>query len=1008
MKSRLDIRQVLPLLVIISLLIPHISWMQKTSQSPDVGSPATLQLPDDEASDAGMVYCTWVSLAHPQDWERLGRLGVTVLQKQENKALVLANDDQLEALARLRFEPTSTDALDTLLDAHQATAGWLAAALKPKLERLALDAARGKPSRLSLTPEQMAGVAALSSVDDDADGLTNTQEQWWCTDPLNPDSDGDGVKDGDEVAALKDWLANRRSGPPASGKPFAGWPPQIPGCRDDDQDSVPDLAERWELGLNMNRESTDRDKFDDGQELFGNTYCPGSGGYCGYGALPRNEDWGVIFAEMPAWVKAPGNHPLVAAFPVPEVDVVPSSFRMQAVTTVTTDHTISSGTERSYSTAKTEGTSDSVANTVTWNEWEETSVSVPQTGGLSLASISGIQAGSGSNNLWKFLTGSSKVVKALGTIGDIATGMELAWKAGKAIGHGINWMVYQGALLANGQPLDLDFSPDDFGIDRAQSQNATNRCNPCSNKADGSKPAGAQSYLNAQAGYAQTQDLPASASPHTPFVDENGQTRIQMAYPVYYPVPTVTTTQGRSRGGAQTNIHTEYEEHTITNGEAFSSSESWGTATAVDSSHAADLWFTYKVRNTGTEYAREIAGLAFNIYIGDDPNPAYTYFVGPDLGGDGKFHNFMPGEEHTYTARHIPLNLEQMRAVDLGGPVRIVVEDFTYGIDELFYQDAASAGVLIALEDGTDDGDEAIDTYLIPTWGAETVLDVLARYFPHQTDADGNLIAIWTPEYRADTPAWCNEPQRVGTTLWCKHALSTADWWNVYTSGLGDGSEGFQDTPAAPGSVALFRFNKDSDLDGYSDRSEQRLGTDPNDPASHPKPELIAGVHSIRSGNYVTATLSLLNTGLYDAYGVEAVMIAPDDSVSITNNTVGGSGRVRAQKQVIVGSRILLQSPLPPQWTQSGHAVPAAGGYYTGQADRTYTFTVQCGDPGGCDVGTGTWSLAWNDGAGGSGSLNFGAGYASPTFLDVGALGVKLALYTGKVYNGESFTVEAR
>ena len=33
-----------------------------------------------------------------------------------------------------------------------------------------------------------------------------------------------------------------------------------------------------------------------------------------------------------------------------------------------------------------------------------------------------------------------------------------------------------------------------------------------------------------------------------------------------------------------------------------------------------------------------------------------------------------------------------MKAIDLGGPIRIVVEDFTYGIDELFYQDAANAG----------------------------------------------------------------------------------------------------------------------------------------------------------------------------------------------------------------------------------------------------------------------------------------------------------------------------
>ena len=196
------------------------------------------------------------------------------------------------------------------------------------------------------------------------------------------------------------------------------------------------------------------------------------------------------------------------------------------------------------------------------------------------------------------------------------------------------------------------------------------------------------------------------------------------------------------------------------------------------------------------------------------------------------------------------------------------------------------------------------------------------------------LIAVWTPEYRADTPAWCVEPQVVGIgsqrTLWCKHALSTADWWNVYTNGMGDGSEGFQDTPAAPGQTALFRFNSDSDLDGYSDRSEERLGTDPNDPASYPRPELLAGVNSIRSGRLVTATLSLLNTGVYDAYGVEAVMIAPNDTISITNNTVGGSGRVRAQKQVIVGSRIAPQTPLPAAWLTAGHAQPAAGGYYTG------------------------------------------------------------------------------
>ena len=323
----------------------------------------------------------------PADWARLERLGVTVLDKGDAWALVLADEDQLETLARLRFEPQSTDELGMLVTAHAPEKPWLAAAWAAVQRSVGAEVqgskgAEGKAPLTrellrSLTSELKAGIAALTSVDDDADGLTNTQEAWWGTDPMNPDSDGDGVTDGDEVAALKDWIGNRRNSYPASGRPFLGWPDET---HDSDHDSVPDLAERWELGLNMNRESTDRDKFDDGQELFGITKWQ-------WGALPRAEDTGYIFAEMPSWVKAPGNHPLVAAFPVPEIDVVPSSLHIVAVTTVTTDHTISQGTERSYSTAKTEGTSDSVANTVTWNNWQEVAVTKPGAASMQTLSI---------------------------------------------------------------------------------------------------------------------------------------------------------------------------------------------------------------------------------------------------------------------------------------------------------------------------------------------------------------------------------------------------------------------------------------------------------------------------------------------------------------------------------------------------------------------------------------------------------------------------------------------
>lgn len=980
------------------------------------------------------IYRAIITVATAAHQARLEGLGVRLLRPSTQQqriqgeityptvAMVLATADQLESAARLGLRPAVADELGLLISAQGRDKAWLRATV----ERLAA----GQITIQDLTVEQAVGVADSASVDDDADGLTNTQEQWWCTDPLNPDSDGDGANDGDEVQAAKDWLGNLRSSYPSTGKPFAGWPPQIPGCLDDDQDSVPDLAERWELGLNMNRESTDRDKFDDGQELFGNTYCPGSGGYCGYGALPRNEDWGVIFAEMPSWVKAPGNHPLVAAFPVPEVDVVESSLHVETVTTVTTDHVIASGTEKSYSTAKTQGTSTSEGNTEIWNNWQEVSRTAPDP---SSAVVSSYAQSADNWNFWEAKETANEFLEAACSVPQAPTNfqyLDFAIQLG-CLAHGVGGLINEGIYLAAvyGPPVVASVSQDIDSLQTLAGQGI---------HILGQHAAAGYNYIRNMverlAATGVTLEWPNGGSGQTLNVDNSGQVTLRPSFQIESATQRPTTTQsyGKSWGGSRTTTHSQYEEHTTTNGEAFSSSESWGTATAVDSSHAADLWFTYKVRNTGTEYAREIGNLAFNVYINDDPNPAVTYFVAPELGGDGKFRNFMPDEAHTYTSRRIPLTLNQMQGIDVdpacaikkqtgqipaaekcpGGKVRIVVEDFTYGVDELFYQDAANAGVLIAIEDGTTDGDETIDSYLIPTWGDETVLDVLGRYFPHTTDENGMMVAIWTPEYRADTPAWCAEPKVVGAgsqrTLWCKHALSTADWWNVYTDGLGDGSEGFQDTPAAPGSVALFRFNQDSDLDGYSDRSEERLGTDLNDPASFPRPELIAGVHSIRVGNQVTATLSLLNTGLYDAYGVEAVMIAPDDSVSITNNTVGGSGRVRAQKQVIVGSRIVLQSPLPAQWTQSGHARPAVGGYYTGNADRTYTFTVQCGNPAGCDVGGGTWTLAWNDGVGGSDALNFGSGYASPTLQNVGVLGVKVGLLSGKVYNGESFTVEAR
>jgi hypothetical protein len=331
------------LILIVGLLVGPIHYL-----------PSRPPVPSAQAQGAELAasgpYRTHVTFSGSAARARLDELGVVVLDEGPEGAVVLADDEQLETLARLRFRPHQTDSLDRL--------GF-----------------GGRVSALRVSAREILVLVPLD--DTDADGLADTEETWWCTDPLDPDSDGDLVNDGAEVDALTDWLYDPRSGRPSSGKPFVGWPPDHTGCYDDDLDSVPDLAE-IPIGLNQNLESSDRDKFDDGQELFGNTYCPGGGGACSYGYLPRDVDGGIVPPQMPSWVEAPGNHPLVAAFPEPEIEVVEDSLRVDRVTVITTEEGEMTQETHTYETAVTHGTSSSVADTVTWNEWQEVSVSTPQ------------------------------------------------------------------------------------------------------------------------------------------------------------------------------------------------------------------------------------------------------------------------------------------------------------------------------------------------------------------------------------------------------------------------------------------------------------------------------------------------------------------------------------------------------------------------------------------------------------------------------------------------------
>ena len=341
--------------------------------------------------DSTGIYRTRVRLPLATSRSRLDEMGVIVLDEGQDWALVLVDETQLQTLARLQFQPHESNEFGALVEAHAWDKPWLAESLHPTLDSLRQQVGGQSPAYLSqmlFTPEQLAAIAAIAGVDDDGDGLSNIEESWWCTDPNNPNTDMDvqGYLDGQEVAALLDFTLPRSVrwgyGPPFG--PPAAWPdfngadgdPLTPACNDGDYDTIPDFAEVYMVGSDALQESTDRDKFDDGQELFGVTFCPGGVTSCGHGSYPRQEYWNYIKANMPSWVLPPGDNIFVAAFPVPEVSVVPGSWTVTRVTTITTEEGQMAQTTHSYETSVMRGQSTSIADTVTWNNWEEVSQAV--------------------------------------------------------------------------------------------------------------------------------------------------------------------------------------------------------------------------------------------------------------------------------------------------------------------------------------------------------------------------------------------------------------------------------------------------------------------------------------------------------------------------------------------------------------------------------------------------------------------------------------------------------
>ncbi len=180
--------------------------------------------------------------------------------------------------------------------------------------------------------------------DNDNDGLTNIEEDWWHCDKNNNDTNDDGVKDGPSV----DYTNPKRT------YPYKG---KLDSTADKDSDGLPDRAENEDprLKTDSGEFSTDGDPYGDGDEYFG-----------------------IGIPEI-----SPADHPLVAAYP--NLKVVLSRIQYKPTGEITTTSGISNQSSWSAET----GNSISSTNTEEWGTEASATVEASTTGVSGSATISG-------------------------------------------------------------------------------------------------------------------------------------------------------------------------------------------------------------------------------------------------------------------------------------------------------------------------------------------------------------------------------------------------------------------------------------------------------------------------------------------------------------------------------------------------------------------------------------------------------------------------------------------
>jgi hypothetical protein len=651
---------------------------------------------------------------------------------------------------------------------------------------------------------------AVSANDSDNDGLTDSNEAIWGTDPNNPDTDADGLLDGDEVLVYG----------------------SDPKMKDTDGDWLEDGVEVHFFGTNPIKESTDGDKYDDRQELLGHSPI-------GVGAMG---------GDMPTYVQAPGDNVFVAAYPVIGIDISNDIYVVLNQDITTEFRNISTYTQQ-YSVSNTEGSSMAVgkSNSHVYNSWMDMENSEADATNYDQHTdeITGTQTGFYNST----------------TIGNE-----------KVFEHGVDYfdeVVVTGGVRSK---ITLEGKVPKGEVEGSLHRTITEQRTTYAHHKTGTQNSD------------MSMDYSGTNLEKTNGTSEGWEHVIGTAF---------SKGVGKEMGRSTTMTRTTYHETTVTNTNSIAQGHEWATATTINPSNAGTLRFTFFIENTGTDIANELNDLRFNVFVGNHLPITYP----PTSQSGISLQNLNPGARVQYTGQ-VDLTLDEVRDIDEGQPVKIALASYSYGLDQIFYENAWGGDVLVEVDDGVDDGDETLDRYMTYMEFGDKYLDVLKRL--------NTSVQIRQPlNKRIELPLEVDMNDTIVSIL--GKPITDWSWWKIFLQKTTGGPQ-FSQIDAHAKTRMFLVYDQDTDHDFYTDRSERRAGTNKHDPDSHPNPFLIAGAYEVWNGTEVYVKVKFSNTGNYDAYGVEARLIPVDNDTIVHDNIIGGAGRIDPGQTIVPNDYFIYEN----------------------------------------------------------------------------------------------------